>query len=335
MVNTLFTSYLVEDRSFISFVKREIHNLVKHKFSEKRTAQIDIIISELTSNLIKHAGGGELLYRLILEGAEPAFEVLSIDNGPGMKDVANSSRDGVSTANTLGQGIGSILRFSNISQIYSQEGWGTVFYSKVFENVEKKNAPHRVIIRSICVCKPGELVSGDGFCVKTENNRTRILVADGLGHGPHAKEAVDVAINSFTTSVEEDASENLKELHEAVKKTRGFVGTIAVLDHQEKKLQLCGIGNIATRVYKGLEYKNYVCHNGVVGMNIPSRLLDSTFEFEKYQQIILCSDGIKTRWDLIRYPSILKYDPIILAAAIYKDQARRNDDMSVVIIKLA
>ncbi|MGZ3885733.1 MAG: anti-sigma regulatory factor, partial [Bacteroidia bacterium] len=116
--------------------------------------------------------------------------------------------------------------------------------------------------------------------------------------------------------------------------TRGLVGTVAMIDHSNKKLNICGVGNINTRVYKGLEYKNYVCNNGVIGMNVPTRIESSESDMEKYQQIIFCSDGIKTRWDLIKYPSILKYDPIILAAAIYKDQARRTDDMTIVIIKI-
>jgi hypothetical protein len=48
----------------------------------------------------------------------------------------------------------------------------------------------------------------------------------------------------------------------------------------------------------------------------------------------MCSDGIQTRWDLNRYPAILKYDSTVLAAAIYKDFTRGNDDASVLIAKV-
>lgn len=52
-----FTSYQVEERSFVAYVKREIHQQASRaKFSEVAVAEIDIIVSEISSNLIKHVG---------------------------------------------------------------------------------------------------------------------------------------------------------------------------------------------------------------------------------------------------------------------------------------
>ncbi|MGZ3885543.1 MAG: ATP-binding protein, partial [Bacteroidia bacterium] len=180
MDSKLFISYLIPDRSYISLIKREIHSLVKPRFSEKRTGEIDIIVSELTSNLIKHANGGELLYKFHFEKEEPVLELICIDNGPGMRDVSNSMKDGVSTTNTLGQGIGSIMRLSSFSQIYSQEGWGTIVYLKIFEDPEKKSTPCKVVVRTIAVAKPGEHVSGDGYSLRFSDTKTYVLVGDGL-----------------------------------------------------------------------------------------------------------------------------------------------------------
>ncbi|MEO3405704.1 hypothetical protein AAFN85_17460 [Mucilaginibacter sp. CAU 1740] len=55
---------------------------------------------------------------------------------------------------------------------------------------------------------------------------------------------------------------------------------------------------------------------------------------DEFNQVMLCSDGIKTRIDLAKYPLMYKYDLSVLAAAIYKDHARKNDDMSVIIAKV-
>ncbi|HSY60978.1 MAG TPA: hypothetical protein VK796_03835, partial [Cytophaga sp.] len=129
-------------------------------------------------------------------------------------------------------------------------------------------------------------------------------------------------------------SEIIRQINADVKKTRGLVATIGVLDHQSKEWLVSGIGNIAVRLQKGLEYKNYSSYNGIVGLNIPGRIENNRYEMEKFQQLILCSDGIKTRWDLMHYPSILKYDPMLLAAAIYKDHGRRTDDMTILIVKV-
>jgi anti-sigma regulatory factor (Ser/Thr protein kinase) len=334
MDNKQFLSYTIEERSYVSFIKREIHNLVKSHFTEQRVGQIDIVVAEMTSNLIKHAGNGEILYRLTAEAGQPVFEVICIDNGPGMKDVNLAMRDGVSTKNTLGHGFGSIIRLSNMAQVYSQPDWGTIVYAKFYPSPEHKTPPQQVIVRSINVAKPGETVSGDGTTVKVLPNRTLIFAGDGLGHGIHAKEAVEKAIAAFNSSMTSDPSQLLMEMDQAVKKTRGLVATIAFLDHNAKRWHICGVGNIHTRLHQGLEYKNYICNNGIIGLNIPRRLENASFEKEKFQLLILCSDGIRTKWDLTRYPAILKYDAIILAAAIYKDHARKTDDMSVLIVKV-
>jgi hypothetical protein len=43
---------------------------------------------------------------------------------------------------------------------------------------------------------------------------------------------------------------------------------------------------------------------------------------------------LRSRWELTRYPSISKFDNIVLAAALYKDFSRRNDDSSIFIGKV-
>jgi hypothetical protein len=75
-------------------------------------------------------------------------------------------------------------------------------------------------------------------------------------------------------------------------------------------------------------------YNGIVGHNIPGTMTDQRYPGDQFNQVMLCSDGIKTRIDMLRYPQIHKYDPSVLSAAIYKDHARRNDDMSVVMAKI-
>ncbi len=325
---------MVEDRSYVSFLKREIHNLARPVFGERRTGEIDIVVSELCSNLMKHAGRGEILYRLGTEGEEALFEVICIDNGPGMSDVTHSTRDGVSSTNTLGHGIGSVNRLSSFAQFFSMEGWGTVVYSKFYRSADVVPEKSSLIVRGLCLAKPGERVSGDGYSVRINGDKILVMAGDGLGHGAGAHEAVSTALASFNTSVLADPSMILKEMNLAVKKTRGLVATVAVLDLYRKQWEICGVGNIHTRMQRGLESKNYICNNGIIGLNIPTRIENFETDMEKYQQLILCSDGIRTRWDLTKYPGILKYDPMILAAVIYKDHARKTDDMTVLVVKI-
>ena len=334
MDKILFESHTIAARSHLSFIKREIHNLVRTDFGENRTGEIDIVVAEIGSNLIKHAGRGEILYRLSRENNYPLFEIVCIDDGPGLKDIGYSSRDGISSKNTLGQGLGAISRLSSFSQVYSTVGWGTIIYAVFVPTGTERIPPKKFLARCLNVAKPGETVSGDGIEIRQLSDKLMILVGDGLGHGPHAKEAVDRTIEVFNKSMSSDPAELVREIHGSVKKTRGLVGTIAELDFGKKKWELCGIGNIHTRLQQGLEYKIYVCNNGIISLNIPGRIDNAVWDMEKFQMMIFCSDGIKTRWDIARYPSMLKYDPMILAAAIYKDHARKNDDMTILIIKI-
>lgn len=338
MDNSFFSAYKIEDRSYVSFIKREIHNaLTQGGFNPRRTGEIDIIVSELASNLIKHANGGELLYRVAENEGNKIMEIFCIDKGPGTNDIARMMKDGSSSTNTLGHGLGAINRLSDFFQIYSMRDWGTVSYSG-----SNKNLPPTVFQRNkdeikfkvLQTCMPGEKVCGDGYFIKKTDNQTQIFVGDGLGHGENAHEAVQSAIAAFKDCDHSSPAEILRFIHQRVKKTRGLVATVACLEHEKKEWKICGIGNITTRLYHGIDPKNYMAHNGIVGLNVPNTMNDYIVEKEKYQHIIMYSDGIRTRWDLMKYPSILKYDSSIIAGVIYKDHARGNDDVTILVGKI-
>lgn len=335
MDNHPFTSYEIEEKSFVAFVKREIHNAATQaSFSVSRVGVIDIAVAELTSNIIKHAAAGELLYRFSREKEQKVFEIVCLDNGPGIKDISHAMKDGVSTTKTLGQGLGALERLCDFFQIYSLVKWGTVCYCKIYADTYVPSADLLDIrIRALNVSKPGERVSGDGFNIVYSPNHTKIFMGDGLGHGKDAHHAVQLALSSFKLFRAIDPAEILKLIHESVKKSRGLVGTAVIVDHLLKKWSICGIGNITTRLYEGLFSKNYVSYNGIIGLNIPHTLKNHETNFGKHQCLIMCSDGIKTRWDLSHFPFILKYDPLLLAAVIYKESARKNDDMSILIAR--
>jgi anti-sigma regulatory factor (Ser/Thr protein kinase) len=335
-----FTSYQVEERSFVSYIKREIHQQASRgKFSEVEVAEIDIIVSEISSNLIKHVGSGELLYRFDEDDNSSTFEIISIDKGKGM-DTALMMKDGNSTTKTLGHGLGAIERLSDASQVYSIPGWGTICYAM---RTSKKNGEQSVRkngngidleVRALCVNRPRETVCGDGYRVKRSAAELKIFFGDGLGHGPHAKEAIDRAGDFFMNCPLSDPVEIIRMMHVDVRRTRGLVATIAVLNRKTNEWTICGVGNTIVRMYNGIQYKNYMSYNGTIGLNLPNSMNATTIRAERNQHLIICSDGIQSRWDLSRYPSIYKYDNTVLAAAIYKDYTRGNDDSSVLIAKV-
>lgn len=331
-----FTSYRIEERSYLAYVKREIRSQVSQSpFNKNRAGEIDIIVSELASNLVKHAGSGELLYRIFQTDSDATFEIISIDNGSGMSDARGMIKDGVSTTKTLGQGLGAVSRLSDTFEIFSMNNWGTIAYSKVLLKKEGSvNKSNRLKVRGLLIPKAKEVLCGDGYATRSTHDEIHFFFGDGLGHGQYAFEAVKKAADFFLLCEENDPVDIIRQMHEHVRKTRGLVVVVAVFNFKTNVWRICGVGNILARIYSGLTYKNYSSYNGIVGLTVPRSIKESVIEGEKNQYIIMCSDGLKTHWDLQKYPSILKYDATIAAAALYKDFARRTDDASILIGKI-
>lgn len=336
MDNT-FSTYKIDDRSLIAFIKREIHNLaLQLGFSPHRAAETDIIVAELTSNLIKYANGGELLYRAHLDGEYNAIEIYCLDNGVGFENVAKIMNDGYSSSNTLGHGLGSIKRLSNDFQIYSMKDWGCVQYIKICEkpDFQAPTIQSGLNYAAIAVNYPGEKDCGDGYYIKQTRKGFQIFVGDGLGHGQNAHEAVQMALKAFRQSGDAEPADILRDIHTKVKKTRGLVATIVSVDYKTEVWTICGIGNINTRIYNGLENKTYTPYNGIIGHNIPRTLNSTIVPFKKHQIIVMHSDGLRTRWNLNDLTSILKQNPGIIGASIFKDNIRGTDDATILVGKI-
>ncbi|MBB6270557.1 anti-sigma regulatory factor (Ser/Thr protein kinase) [Pedobacter cryoconitis] len=334
MVDATHISFAANDRSYFSLLKKEIHRKVLEAGMEAaRVAEVDIIVAEITSNLFKYADEGEILFGSFKENGVPYIELISIDNGPGMIKASRMVQDGVTTSNTLGMGLGSIKRLSDTFDIYSQIGWGTIILSRIYIG-DKPPAGQKLIIRPLVVSKPGEKVSGDGFSCLIYSDGFKVMLGDGLGHGPEANKAVNEAASIFKVFPKSNPTETLRFIHSSIKKTRGMVANITQYDNKKKEWSSSGIGNISAKWIGPVSSKNQMSYNGIVGHNIPNTMNDQHYSSAEYNQLILCSDGIRTRWEVSKYPGILKYDASILCAAIYKDHGRRTDDMSVIVIKV-
>ncbi|WP_316809566.1 serine/threonine protein kinase [Pedobacter agri] len=334
MVDATHISLQANDRSYFSLLKKEIHqHLLDAGMEGMRIAEVDIIVAEMTSNLFKYADNGEILFGKFYENGVAYIELISIDTGPGMQNTNRMILDGVSTSNTMGAGLGSIKRLSDTFDIYSAVGWGTVVLSRIYIG-QKPEQKSGLVIRPLVVSKPGEKVSGDGFICRTKGNSFKLMLGDGLGHGPEANHAVNEAANIFKVFPDDSPIETLRFIHSSTRKTRGMVANVTHFDAASGKWSSAGIGNISAKWIGPMSSKNHMSYNGIVGHNIPTTMNDQSYSSTEYNQLVLCSDGIKTRWEVAKYPGILKHDLSILAACIYKDHARRTDDMSVIVLKV-
>lgn len=337
MVDATHTRFAASDRSYYSIIKKDIRYLAEEAgFDSKKLADIDLIVSEMTSNLHKYAKEGEILAGLFMEGGNHYMEIISIDHGPGMALPHKMVEDGISSANTMGMGLGSMKRLSDKFDMYSMPDWGTILLSRIYKKDPAADLTEtkKVEIRPLVITMPGQNKSGDGSYHKLTDQYFKLLVADGLGHGEEANHAVNEAVKAFRSCPYHSPSEIIKYIHKSIRGTRGMVATVVVFDLHSRKWSVAGVGNITMRMNNFMEVKNLMSHNGIIGLNIPNKINDQEVVYNDFHQVTLCSDGIKARWELSKFSGINRCDMSIQAAAIYKDYARHTDDMSVVMAKI-
>ena len=81
--------------------------------------------SELARNVIVYGGGGTLSLEALNDGSRRGLRLAFADQGPGIADIEAALRDGFTTGNGLGLGLGGAKRLSNEFEIHSQPGEGT------------------------------------------------------------------------------------------------------------------------------------------------------------------------------------------------------------------
>ncbi|NJP06640.1 MAG: anti-sigma regulatory factor [Chloroflexaceae bacterium] len=87
--------------------------------------RIEIVILELTRNLLVHAGGGELVINRITRNEQTGIMIEARDQGPGIADINLAMQDGYSTTSTLGAGLPGVRRLMDEFEIESTVGVGT------------------------------------------------------------------------------------------------------------------------------------------------------------------------------------------------------------------
>lgn len=327
----------IVDTSQIAEARRAATRLaVALGFDDTDSGRVAIVATELATNLLKHGGGGEILLgQHQPEGAEPAVELIALDRGRGIADLAACLRDGYSSAGTAGHGLGAIRRQSNLMEVASWPELGTA----VLTRVARHSAPAAIRggmpdsadwYGAVCVPLPGEEVCGDGWMAVSTPLGPAMLVADGLGHGPEAAVAASEAVRVFVRHQTLQVPQLLELVHGGLRHTRGAAVAIARVDVGSRKVVYGGIGNIAGTLIDGEQVRRMVSLNGTAGLN--ARKFQA-FDYPVAPLIILHSDGLMTNWSLQRYPGLQRAHPTLIAAILYRDFARRRDDATVLVVR--
>lgn len=95
-------------------------------FSRSDLVVVPTAISELARNILRYAGQGEIRIGVTRANWRIGIEVLAVDSGPGIADVALAMQDGYSSSGSLGLGLPGVRRLVDEFEIHSAPGEGTV-----------------------------------------------------------------------------------------------------------------------------------------------------------------------------------------------------------------
>lgn len=298
-------------------------------FDETRVGTLAILVTEMAGNIVKHGGGGELLVHAIEMAGKYGIELIALDKGPGMHNVDACLHDGYSTAGSPGTGLGAIVRMSDESHIYSAPGLGTAVMARLWTDTPPPGRTGMLDVEGVSIPKRGEIECGDGWARLLQEERSVILVVDGLGHGPLAASAARTAVEVFHDNADRGAAQIISILHDALRSTRGAAAAVTEIDHRNRSIRFAGIGNIAAIVFSPDKIQRMVSHNGIVGHEM-RKVQEFLYPWPDDALLAMHSDGISTHWSLDTYPGLLRSHPSLIASVIYRDFCRGRDDATVV-----
>jgi serine phosphatase RsbU (regulator of sigma subunit) len=217
--------------------------------------------------------------------------------------------------------------------LQSQTGVGTVLVAELWpETCERTKLMAGLELGAICLPKAGETACGDAWAASSHAGRTRIMIADGLGHGILAADAAATATRVFQEHADQTSAEIIQRAHGALRSTRGAAVAIADVDPQHGVVEFVGVGNISGTIVADDGTRNLVSHNGTVGHEM-RRVQSFTYPWPPGASLVMHSDGLATHWRLDRYPGLRRHSPVAVAGVLYRDFERGRDDVTVVVAR--
>jgi anti-sigma regulatory factor (Ser/Thr protein kinase) len=298
----------------------------KLRFSAVRADHLALAVTEAASNLHKHAREGSLLLRISNDSATPRIELITIDSGPGLRDVRTAMRDGHSTAGTLGIGLGAIRRLADSCDLYSVPGHGTALVARFWATPAKLACDFAGLIRPIA----SEIDSGDAFAAVRAGPTVTGVLCDGLGHGPLAAAASREAIAAILEDPAPEPAALIRRAHQRLSRTRG--GAIGIVQVTGQTARFAGLGNVAAWILADGSRTGMLSVPGIAGHKART-IRQFEYPVPGDAAIVLHSDGLSSRWDIGALPGLEGNDPLVIAAALLAEAGIHRDDAGVLVLK--
>jgi hypothetical protein len=140
---------------------------------------------------------------------------------------------------------------------------------------------------------------GDAFVMAPFPQGMLAAVIDGLGHGSEAATAARIAVATLEEHAGLPVTELMKNCHDALRKTRGAVISLASFDVANDTVTWLGVGNVEGMLFRAGEARqgreSLLLRGGVAGYQIPS-LRAATLPVFPGDLLVFVTDGIDNRF---------------------------------------
>jgi anti-sigma regulatory factor (Ser/Thr protein kinase) len=291
------------------------------------------VASELGHNQLAHAQRGRVAVRRTQRAGTPGIEVIAADGGPGIASPTDALKGRPPSLGTprssLGVGLAAALELADEIDFDVRIGEGTCVWARKFSASVPRQRKVGIYGRPC----PGEDESGDHGAFVRSDGELLVGVADGLGHGPPAREASAAAIGVMRAGSAAGMERILEQCHEALVDTRGAVMALARIADPGDALRVSTVGNVTLQI-AGPERSRRIAGPALVlgarGQRL--RVLAEDHPLGIRDVLILFTDGISTQADLDTDLDLLREHPIVIAHQVVERFARNNDDALVAVV---
>jgi anti-sigma regulatory factor (Ser/Thr protein kinase)/serine/threonine protein phosphatase PrpC len=302
-------------------------------FGEGESEEIILAVSELASNLVRHAMGGTLTLMPLTNSGRSGIQIESVDKGPGIPDVEQAMTDGFSTVGGLGYGLGTVNRLMGEFDIESQPGAGTHIVCRRWLRTDEPLAAACPLSFGAATCPRFKMgLNGDAFIIKQWDESTLVGIIDGLGHGQWAHRAAQTALRYVESHFDQSLSEIFRGVGRTCRATRGVVMALARFDWAQEKLAFASVGNIEAHVLNSPQPVKFIIRRGIIGLNAPNPVV-TEHHWEPSNIMVLHSDGVRTHWLWGDFPELAEESATVTAQRLLHALAKEEDDATVVVVR--
>jgi anti-sigma regulatory factor (Ser/Thr protein kinase) len=283
----------VSDLSQAGEVRRAATRMGEHAgLSEVKRGEVAIIATELAKNLARYGRNGHVLVQTVTGAGGVGLDLLAVDSGPGMADVQKCLQDGFSTGGTPGTGLGAVRRLATTFDLYSLPGKGTVVFARI-RDAAPGVAPAAFEWAAVSTPAPHEELCGDAWRVAVKDREIAVMVVDGLGHGPQAAKAADLAAGLFDRQWFDTPVSFCEGAHRALSGSRG-AAIAAALVSSTAVVRYAGVGNISACVVSPAASRGMMSQNGTAGLQM-RKVQQFDYPWPERALLVMHSDGLSNR----------------------------------------